>query len=113
MNEVEKYAKQIADQINNVKYIYIDNRQLEERDINKLTKKQVVKIRHKKGFDVSIRKHYIIEAFLNIPTLLYSNDKYMIADDLMGVHPVDFNVEDTVVYVNGLLGYGDDDEEEE
>lgn len=105
MYNIEDYAKQIAEQLNNARFVNIENRPLSKEDISNLTNNQIIKIKHKKGFDISIRKKYVIEYVLNIPTLMYSLDKYMVADDLLGVHPLEYELKDTVQYVNGLLGY--------
>jgi len=103
MSNIEQCAKQLAEQLNDIKFTDIDTRPLRKSDIVKLTNKQIVRIRHNKGFVISIRKKYVIELFCNIPTLIYSVDKYMVADDLLGVHPVEFNKDDMVEYVKHIF----------
>lgn len=105
MSIVDDYKKRISDQLNDIEIIEIDNRPLRKSDVSKLTDKQVIEVEHKKGFLIRVRKKYIIENFLNIPTVMYLTDKYRVEDELLGEHPVEFNAEDTAEYVNGLLGY--------
>lgn len=105
MSVTEEYAQQLANQISDVEFIDLDTRPLLKSDIKNITNKQVISVRHNKGFDIQIRRQYIIERVCNIPTLMYSTDMFIVADDLMGKHPVEFNVDDMIVYVNGLLGY--------
>ena len=103
--QLEKYLKPIADKLNKTTFINIECRPVTINDINKLKNNKILNIPHPKGFNIQVRKEYIIESILNIPMLLYSVDEYMIKDELFGVHPVTFNAEDTVEFVNGLLGF--------
>lgn len=101
----EQYIKEIADKLNKTKFVDIESRPITFEDIKQLGNDKILRIPHIKGFNIQVRKEYIVDYILNIPTLLYSEDEYMVTDELMGVHPVTFNAEDTVEFVNGLLGY--------
>jgi hypothetical protein len=103
--QLEKYLKSIADELNKTTYIDIEYRPVTIKDIQKLKNNKILNVPHPKGFNIQVRKEYIVESILNIPTLLYSEDEYMVADELFGVHPVSFNAEDTVEFVNGLIGF--------
>ena len=105
MNTKNEYIKNIAEKLNDIEYITINDRLLKESDIKKISNKQIIQIEHKKGFLIQIRKQYIIDMFLNIPTLLYSTDQYIVCDELLGKHGVEYNAKDMAEYVNGLLGY--------
>lgn len=103
----DQYIREIADKLNKAKFVNIkESRPITIKDIEQLRNDKILTIPHSlRTFNIEVRKKYIVDYVLNIPTLLYSEDNYMVADNLMGVHPVSFNAEDTVEFVNGLLGY--------
>lgn len=103
--EQDKYIRKVADELNKTKIIDIECRPVTIKDISQLKNNKILKVPHPRGFDISVRKEYIVDYVLGIPTLLYSEDEYIFADGLMGKHPLSFNAEDSVEYVNGLLGF--------
>jgi hypothetical protein len=105
MNTLDDYMKDIAKKLEDVQYVYIDCRPIRESDLLKLSNNQILRINHPKGFLIEVRKSYIIDSFLNIPTLMYSYNQYIICDEWLGRHGVEYNAKDMAEYVNGLLGY--------
>ena len=100
--DLEKHMKRLTDDI---EYIVIPDGPLKRKDIAKLSNSQIACVKHSKGFFIHIRKSFMVEAVLNIPVVFYSYDKFIVSDQLMGRHGVEYNAGDMAEYVNGLLGY--------
>jgi hypothetical protein len=105
----EEQIKKIAEQLKKAEYLCLDRVPLQAKDIEGLTNNQVLSVEHKKGFKIDIRKEFRVELMLGIPTLMYATDKFIVADEIMGQHGVNYNAEDMAEYINGLLSVYDGD----
>jgi thiol-disulfide isomerase/thioredoxin len=101
---VTDYIENIAKELNNANIIEVDVSKLTANKIHKIKNNEIIRIKHPKGFNVEIRKEYKIDYFLGIPTLLYSVDKYSVCDELLGQHPISMDYKDVFEYVCGLIG---------
>ncbi len=105
MNEYEGNIKDIADKINSTEFVEIFDRPITEKDVLQLTDNQAIRVKHKNGFTFNIRRSFIIEHFLNIPTIMFSIENYWVTDELIGRFEGEFNALEAAEFTNGLIGY--------
>lgn len=108
----ENLVKQIADKLNCARHIDIETRIITEDDITRLNNDEILRVQHEKGFNIMVRKEYKVDMLRDNPTLLYGIN-YIVADEIMGKHDVVFNAKDMADYINNLLGFYDDVDDEE
>lgn len=94
----EDYVKAIAEQINNGKKYELDNPTIE--DVIALENFDYI-VTDGAYFPVMIRKRYIIDTVLNIPTVFWY-DGYEIGDACMGMIPYTFTAEEVLEELQGF-----------
>lgn len=99
----EDYLKEIADEINKGKEIYIENPTVE--DIEKIEGHNYI-ITDGAYFPVIIRKRYILDTVLKVP-VLFETDGYEIGDNVMGMIPETLTAEDCLEELQGFKGEDD------
>lgn len=102
----EDYIKEIAEQINNGKCYEIENPTKE--DILKLKDFDYI-ITEGAYFPVIIRKRYMLNTVLNIPTVFWY-DGYEIGDNVMGMIPATYTPDEILEELRGFKGEDDDEE---
>ena len=105
MNSTEESVRVITNKLNMAIFKEIKQRPITVKDIERLGNSKILKMKHKRDFSIQVRKEYLVDYILGIPTLSYSINKYIVADDLMGQHPFILDKYEMVEYINGLLGY--------
>lgn len=98
MKNFNDYMKEIAEEINNGKMYQIENPSKE--DILKLKDFDYI-ITEGAYFPVIIRKRYMIDTVLGVPTLFWY-DGYEIGDSVMGMIPETYSVEDVLEELKGF-----------
>lgn len=99
------YIKEIAEQINSGKRYEIDNPTIE--DIEKLEEFDYI-ITEGKYFPVMIRKRYMVNTVLSIPTIFWY-DGYEVGDSVLGMIPETFTAEEALEALKGFKGEIDED----
>lgn len=93
----EDYIKEIAEEINKGKCLEIENPTRE--DILNLKKFDYI-VTEGEYFPVIIRRKYVVDTFLNIPTVMWS-DGYEIGDTVMGMIPAEYSVDEVLEELKG------------
>lgn len=96
----EDYIKEIAEQINNAKIYEIENPTIE--DIERLEEFDQI-ITDGMYFPVIIRRRYMLNTILNIPTVFWY-DGFEIGDTCMGMIPETFTAEEVLEEMKGFKG---------
>jgi hypothetical protein len=105
MDDFEKRVKEIAEELNATEFINKGLSPITLEDINKINKTTAVRASMDNGIDIIVKLQHKVDLVLGIPTLFFS-DKYVIADIVLGEHPLEFsNKEEVLAYANSLLGH--------
>lgn len=98
MKSQDDYLKEIAKKIESGKCYNIENPT--KKDILKLKDFDYI-ITEGKFFPVIIRKRYIVDTVLNIPTVFWY-EGYEIGDTLMGMIPVTYSADEILEELKGF-----------
>lgn len=96
----EDYLKEIADEINKGREIYLENPTI--KDIKDLKGHDYI-VTDGAYFPVIIRKRYILDTVLKIP-VLFETDGYEIGDNIMGMIPETLSAEECLEELKGYKG---------
>lgn len=96
----EDYVKEIADRINSGKCYELENPT--KKDILKLKDFDYI-LTNGEYFPIIIRKKYIIETVLNIPTVMWGKG-YEIGDSIMGMIPTEYSADEVLEELKGFKG---------
>lgn len=100
MKSQEDYIKEIADEINKGKEIYLKNPTI--KDIEALQGHDYI-VTDGAYFPVIIKKRYILDTVFNIPTL-FETDGYEVGDTVMGMIPETLTAEECLEEMKGFKG---------
>lgn len=101
MKTQEDYIKEIAEKFNKGKRVEVENPTKD--DILNLGDYDVL-ITEGKCFPVLVRKRYMLDTVLNIPTVMFFDD-YQIGDMVMGFIDEGFSIDEILEEIKGFKGF--------
>lgn len=94
----DDYMKEIANRMNNAKCYEIEKPTI--KDVKKLKEFDFILTKGKYSL-LKIRKKFIIDTVLNIPTVFF-REEYEVGDNIMGMIPELFTAEEVLEVIKGF-----------